>query len=137
MTIDSHVHFWKFDRKRDAWITDEMKVLQQDYLPEHLSLTLKRNEIDGVVAIQASQEEVETRFLVRTCQNTSIHKRRALAGSISRPITWKKDCSIFRNTPGSKVTAISHRANRMISSSPQTSSVASAHCSPSTIHMTF
>jgi L-fuconolactonase len=70
MTIDSHVHFWKFDRKRDAWITDEMKVLQQDYLPEHLSLTLKRNEIDGVVAIQASQEEVETRFL---CELAKTH----------------------------------------------------------------
>ena len=70
MTIDSHVHFWKFNRTRDAWITDDMKVLQQDYLPEHLSLTLKRNEIDGVVAIQASQEEVETRFL---CELAKTH----------------------------------------------------------------
>ena len=70
MTIDSHVHFWKFDRKRDAWITDEMKVLQQDYLPEQIALTLKRNEVDGVVAVQASQEEVETRFL---CELAKTH----------------------------------------------------------------
>lgn len=63
MVIDAHVHFWKFDKKRDAWITNDMKILQQDYLPEHLSLTLKRNGVDGVVAVQASQEEVETRFL--------------------------------------------------------------------------
>ena len=63
MVIDAHVHFWKFDKKRDAWITDDMKILQQDYLPEHLSLTMKRNGVDGVVAVQASQEEVETRFL--------------------------------------------------------------------------
>ena len=70
MTIDSHVHFWKFNRTRDAWITDDMKVLQQDYLPEHFNLTLKRNEIDGVVAVQASQEEVETRFL---CELAKTH----------------------------------------------------------------
>ncbi|AXY77059.1 amidohydrolase [Paraflavitalea soli] len=63
MVIDSHVHFWKYDKVRDAWITDNMKILQQDYLPEHLAPTLKRNGVDGVVAVQASQEEVETRFL--------------------------------------------------------------------------
>ncbi|MBO9564512.1 MAG: amidohydrolase family protein [Niastella sp.] len=63
MVIDAHVHFWKFDKKRDAWITNDMKILQQDYLPEHLAPTLKRNGVDGVVAVQASQEEVETRFL--------------------------------------------------------------------------
>jgi L-fuconolactonase len=64
MTIDSHVHFWKYDKKRDAWITKEMKVLQQDYLPENLSLTLKRNDVDGCVAVQADQSELETHFLV-------------------------------------------------------------------------
>lgn len=74
MTIDSHVHFWKFNRTRDAWITDDMKVLQQDYLPEHLSLTLKRNDIDGVVAVQASQEEVETRFLCELAKTHPIIK---------------------------------------------------------------
>jgi len=74
MTIDSHVHFWKFNRTRDAWITDDMKVLHQDYLPEHLSLTLKRNEVDGVVAVQASQEEVETRFLCELAKTHPIIK---------------------------------------------------------------
>lgn len=64
MTIDSHVHFWKYDKKRDAWITNRMKVLQQDYLPEHLITTLKRNGIDTVVAVQADQSELETHFLV-------------------------------------------------------------------------
>lgn len=63
MTIDAHVHFWKYNKKRDGWITDDMKILKQDYLPEHLALTLKRNEIDGVVAVQVEQAEVETHFL--------------------------------------------------------------------------
>lgn len=74
MTIDSHVHFWKYDKKRDSWITDEMKILRQDYLPEHLSLSLKRNEIDGCVAIQADQSELETHFLVELAKTHSIIK---------------------------------------------------------------
>jgi L-fuconolactonase len=61
--IDAHVHFWKYNKKRDQWMSD-MKVLQQDYLPEHLLLNLKRNGIDGCVAVQADQSEIETRFLV-------------------------------------------------------------------------
>jgi L-fuconolactonase len=64
MIIDSHVHFWKYDKVRDAWITDDMKILKQDYLPEHLSLSLKRNDVDACVAVQAGQSEYETHFLV-------------------------------------------------------------------------
>lgn len=74
MVIDAHVHFWKFDKQRDAWITDNMKILQQDYLPEHLALTAKRNEVDGVVAVQASQEEVETRFLAELAKTHPLIK---------------------------------------------------------------
>src|ERR1022692_2081649 len=74
MTIDTHVHFWKYNKVRDAWITNNMKVLQQDYLPEHLMLNLKRNGMDGCVAVQASQEEVETRFLVELSKTHDIIK---------------------------------------------------------------
>lgn len=71
MIIDSHVHFWKFDKVRDAWITDDMKILKQDYLPEHLSLSLKRNDVDGCVAVQAGQTEYETHFLVELSKTHS------------------------------------------------------------------
>lgn len=64
MTIDSHVHFWKYDKVRDAWITNEMKMLKQDHLPAHLLPTLKRNDVDGCIAVQAGQSEYETHFLV-------------------------------------------------------------------------
>ena len=64
MIIDTHVHFWKYDKVRDAWITDNMKILKQDYLPAHLLSTLKRNDVDGCVAVQAGQSEYETHFLV-------------------------------------------------------------------------
>jgi L-fuconolactonase len=64
MHIDSHVHFWKYDKVKYDWIDKTMKTLQQDYLPEHLSLPMKRNDIDGVVAVQANQSEYDTHFLV-------------------------------------------------------------------------
>ncbi|MGZ8558580.1 MAG: amidohydrolase family protein [Chitinophagaceae bacterium] len=62
--IDSHVHFWKYDKIRDAWITDKMKTLQQNYLPETIAGTIKRNGINSCIAVQADQSELETLFLV-------------------------------------------------------------------------
>jgi L-fuconolactonase len=72
--IDSHVHFWKYDKKTYDWIDNSMKTLQQDYLPEHLSLVAKRNNVDGVVAVQATQTEMETHFLVELAKTHSIIK---------------------------------------------------------------
>jgi L-fuconolactonase len=71
MTIDTHVHFWKYDKQRDSWITDNMKILKQDYLPEHLIQSLKRNDVDGCVAVQASQSEYETHFLTELSKTHS------------------------------------------------------------------
>jgi Predicted metal-dependent hydrolase of the TIM-barrel fold len=67
--IDSHVHFWKYDKKRYDWIDTSMKTLRQDYLPAHFSLTRQRNGIEGVVAVQAVQEELETHFLVELAKS--------------------------------------------------------------------
>jgi L-fuconolactonase len=71
--IDSHVHFWKYDKKRDAWMND-MKTLQQDYLPPTLAGTLKRNGVAGCVAVQADQSELETHFLVELAKTNDIIK---------------------------------------------------------------
>jgi L-fuconolactonase len=65
MRIDSHQHFWKFDPLRDAWITNEMKVIQRDFLPVDLEPLLKENFIDGCVSVQADQSEHETEFLLK------------------------------------------------------------------------
>ncbi|MCO5237607.1 MAG: amidohydrolase family protein [Chitinophagaceae bacterium] len=67
--IDTHVHFWKYDRKRDAWM-DDMKILQQDYIPQSIEPVLRRNDVEGCVAVQADQAEVETRFL---CELAKTH----------------------------------------------------------------
>ena len=72
--IDAHVHFWKYDKKRYDWIDNSMKILQQDYLPEHFALTAKRNEISGVVAVQADQSELETHFLVELAKTHPVIK---------------------------------------------------------------
>ncbi len=72
--IDSHVHFWKYDKKRDAWITDKMKTLQQNYLPETIAGTLKRNGINGCIAVQADQSELETLFITELAKTHNIIK---------------------------------------------------------------
>lgn len=64
MYIDSHQHFWNYDPKRDAWITDQMSAIQRDFTPEDLEGLLKQNNIDGCVAVQSDQSEEETHFLL-------------------------------------------------------------------------
>lgn len=98
MIIDAHVHFWKYDRQRDAWITNDMKTLQQDYLPEHLLPVLKRNEIDGVVAVQADQSELETHFLVEMAKTHGFIK--AVVGWIDfREADIEKRLTYFSQYP--------------------------------------
>lgn len=74
MVLDSHVHFWKYDNKRYEWIDDSMKMLQKDHLPFHLESTLRRNGVDGVVAVQAEQSEVETLFLAELAKTHTFIK---------------------------------------------------------------
>ncbi|HWZ31700.1 MAG TPA: amidohydrolase family protein [Bryobacteraceae bacterium] len=68
MKIDAHQHFWRYDPARDTWITNEMRVLQRDYLPEHLRPELKAAGIDATIAVQADQSEDETRFLLELAE---------------------------------------------------------------------
>jgi L-fuconolactonase len=68
--IDSHQHFWKFDPLRDAWITDDMAVIQRDFYPADLHPVLAANGIDACIAVQASQSETETDFLVQLATQT-------------------------------------------------------------------
>ena len=71
--IDTHVHFWKYDKVRDAWMED-MKTLQQDYLPETVAGTFHRNGVSGCVAVQADQSELETHFLVELAKTHPVIK---------------------------------------------------------------
>lgn len=62
--IDAHVHFWQYNEVKDAWITNEMKMLQRDFLPQHLKPFLQQNNINGIIAVQADQSEAENKFLI-------------------------------------------------------------------------
>ncbi|MDX1636906.1 MAG: amidohydrolase family protein [Balneolaceae bacterium] len=65
LKIDSHQHFWNYDPESHAWITDEMGILKQHFLPPDLKVELDRVEIDGSVAVQADQTEHETEYLLQ------------------------------------------------------------------------
>lgn len=64
MRVDAHQHFWRYDPERDTWITPEMAALKRDFLPKELCVELQANGIDASVAVQASQFEDETHFLL-------------------------------------------------------------------------
>jgi len=64
MRIDSHQHLWRYDPRKYAWINDEMKALQRDYLPEDLERNLREARLDGSVAVQARQDVEETNWLL-------------------------------------------------------------------------
>ncbi|NHE57397.1 amidohydrolase family protein [Cyclobacterium plantarum] len=62
--IDSHQHFWKYDVNKFSWISDDMPVLKEDFLPEKFQTILAANGIEGTVAVQALQNPEETQFLL-------------------------------------------------------------------------
>ena len=64
MRVDAHQHFWRFDPERDNWITDDMAAIKKDFFPEDLKPLLDQNGFDGCIAVQASQSEAETDFLI-------------------------------------------------------------------------
>ena len=62
MRIDAHQHFWIYNEERDSWITDEMSVIQKNFLPEDLRPVLAQNRIDGTVIVQSDQSKEENIF---------------------------------------------------------------------------
>lgn len=62
--IDAHQHFWKYHPVKDAWITDDMAVIQHNFLPNDLKPILDANKVAGCIAVQADQSEAETSFLL-------------------------------------------------------------------------
>lgn len=68
MTIDAHQHFWNYDPTKHSWISEEMSVLRQDFLPKDLWPELQKSWIGGTIAVQADQSEEETEFLLSLAQ---------------------------------------------------------------------
>lgn len=72
--IDSHQHFWKYHPIKDAWISDDMKIIKRDFLPKDLKPLLQENGIDGCIAVQADQSEDETLFLLELAKDNDFIK---------------------------------------------------------------
>ncbi len=74
MKIDSHQHFWQYDPDKHIWMSSEMALLKQDYLPSDLKNELVKNGLDGCVSVQASQSEGETEFLLKLASENEFIK---------------------------------------------------------------
>jgi L-fuconolactonase len=64
MRIDSHHHFWQYNATEYGWISEQMEVLRQDFLPNQLQATVAASGVDAVVSVQARQTTTETEWLL-------------------------------------------------------------------------
>ena len=72
--IDSHQHFWNYHPSRQVWITDNMPGLKKDFSPQDLEIELKKCNLNGCVAVQATQAEEENNYLLNLSANCSFIK---------------------------------------------------------------
>lgn len=62
--IDAHHHLWQYSPVEYGWISDEMAVLQRDFLPDDLNREIQAAGVSGAVAVQARQTLGETEWLL-------------------------------------------------------------------------
>jgi L-fuconolactonase len=65
MKIDTHQHFWKYNRRDYVWMTSRMDKLRKDYLPSDLLPLIGAAGINATVAVQARQCLEESRWLLQ------------------------------------------------------------------------
>lgn len=64
MRIDSHQHFWLYNRNEYGWMNETLTDLRRDFLPDDLAPLLAQTGIDGTIAVQARQTLGETEWLL-------------------------------------------------------------------------
>ncbi len=72
MNIDSHQHFWVYNKNEYDWIPEES--IRRDFLPTDLEPILASNNFDGTIAVQARQSEEETNWLLQLAAENDIIK---------------------------------------------------------------
>ncbi len=72
--IDAHHHLWNYAPETHGWIDESMTVLKRDFTPVDLKVALDTIHFDGCVAVQASQTEAETEFLLNQAEKYPIIK---------------------------------------------------------------
>jgi len=72
--VDAHQHFWQYHPVRDSWITDDMQVLQNDFLPQQLAPVLQQNGFDGCVLVQSDQSIEGNEYMLQLAAENSFIK---------------------------------------------------------------
>jgi L-fuconolactonase len=62
--VDSHLHFWKLSRQDYAWLTPDLDVLYQDFLPQDWQKASAVIGVNKAVVIQAAPTDAETDYLL-------------------------------------------------------------------------
>lgn len=74
MKIDSHQHFWAYNSVEYSWISNEMAILQKNYLPEQLLPELSSIAFEGSIVVQARQSLEETQWLLDLAEKNNFIK---------------------------------------------------------------
>lgn len=72
--IDAHQHFWEYHPVRESWITEDMKEIAQDFMPEDLWPELRKNNFDGCVLVQTGQSPENNAFMLQVAAKHSFIK---------------------------------------------------------------
>ena len=72
--IDAHHHCWKYQPDKHAWIDDSMKVIQRDFGPEDLQVSLDNNDVVGTVLVQVDQEPEDNHYMLTIAQTSPFVK---------------------------------------------------------------
>ena len=64
LRIDSHQHFWRYNRAEYPWMGERHTPIKRDILPPDMLPLLRASGIDGTVAVQARQDARESEFLL-------------------------------------------------------------------------
>jgi L-fuconolactonase len=62
--IDAHHHLWHYRASEFGWISDDMAMLQRDFLIDDLRREMQPAGIGGTVVVQARESLEETRWLL-------------------------------------------------------------------------
>jgi L-fuconolactonase len=65
MRIDAHQHFWQLSRGDYEWLTPQLELLYQDFLPEQLAPVLEKHQVNKTVLVQAAATTAETEFMLK------------------------------------------------------------------------
>lgn len=72
--IDAHQHFWKYNPIQHNWISNEMSIIQKDFLPSDLEPLLNNQNIHGSVLVQVDQNPKANEFLLKLAAEHSFIK---------------------------------------------------------------